>query len=75
MGARVQCYSGGLYAEKPVALTWEGERKRIVKIANCKRLPEGRFFLVITDDRSVFELLYREDHDEWQIKHLGEEPA
>lgn len=75
MKTNVKCYSGSWYAERPTSLVWEGEDKRISKIIDRKLLPFGRFFLVITDDHCTFELTYEEDHDEWHIQYLGEEPA
>jgi len=64
-----------MYAERPVALMWEGEWKPISKIVDRKLLPQGWFFLTITDDGWIFELLYNENYDEWQIHCLGEESA
>jgi hypothetical protein len=63
----VECHSGYTYAERPIALHWEGERLPIVEIEARWRVPGGRRFRVRTEDGRVFELSYAELHDEWQI--------
>jgi len=63
----VECHSGFAYAEKPVALTWQGTRREVRRILSQWRSPQGRGFRVETDDGQAFELLYNEAADEWQI--------
>ncbi len=63
----VECHSGFEYAERPVALTWEGQRLAIQKVEDAWRIPGGRRFRVITEDGRVFELFYGELYDEWRI--------
>lgn len=78
----VECHSEFAYAERPVALTWEGQRLEVDEILAAWRLPEGRRFRVRTlrhalsgsqcnaRDPLLFELTYREADDAWQIQPL-----
>ena len=63
----VECHSDYTYAEKPVALTWEGQRLEIIEISHRWRTPEGNGFRVRTNDAQEFVLFYRVAADEWQI--------
>jgi hypothetical protein len=67
MSGIVECHSEFAYAEKPVALTWEGQRFEIAETLASWRTPDGRHFRVRTDDGQTFELLYLESTDEWKI--------
>lgn len=66
----VECHSGFTYAEKPVALTWEGRRLEVDSIRAEWRTPAERRFRVRTDDLRLFDLVYREADDSWQIQPL-----
>jgi hypothetical protein len=66
---QVECHSGYTYGERPIALTWEGERLVIEAVEEAWRVPGGRRFRVRTEDGRVFELFYGELYDEWRI-HL-----
>jgi hypothetical protein len=68
MGELVECHSGFTYADRPVALTWEGQRLEIVEILAGWRTPEKRLFRVRTTNGREFELAYSQAADEWQIK-------
>lgn len=70
MGELVECHSDYTYAEKPVALTWEGRRLEIVEILAQWRTPEEKRFRVRTSDGREFELSYCEATGEWQIYQL-----
>jgi len=63
----VSCHSDYSYAQRPVALQWEGQRLEIRTIVAEWRTPNGRSFRVVTGDNRRFELFYRELDDEWQI--------
>jgi hypothetical protein len=64
---KVACYSGVTYGERPLAFT-KDERKYFVKaVTNRWRLPEGKCFLVRTDEDLLFKLYYDETLDSWQI--------
>ena len=38
----VECHSGFEYAERPIALTWEGQRLEIAAIESTWRIPGGK---------------------------------
>ncbi len=65
----VECHSGYTYAERPIALIWEGDRLEVDEIEARWRIPGGLRFRVRTVDGRVFELFYGELYDEWRI-HL-----
>jgi len=66
----VECLSGHTYAERPIALWWEGERLNIVEIVARWRIPGGRRFKVQAENDQFFELCYSEQQDEWQVSYL-----
>jgi len=66
----VECHSGFEYAERPVALHWEGERLEITAIESQWRIPGGKGFRVRTRDERRFELFYGELYDEWRINPI-----
>jgi hypothetical protein len=63
----VECHSEYTYAERPVAVYWEGERLTIIAIEAHWHTPEARNFKVRVEDGRIFKLSYRESLDEWQI--------
>ncbi len=63
----VECHSGYEYAERPVALFWEGQRLIIEQVEAQWRIPGGKRFRVRTRDGQVFELFYGELYDEWRV--------
>ena len=67
MAEFVECHSDYTYAERPIALTWDGRRLEIIKILAQGRTPDEKRFRVRTSDGQEFELSYREAADEWQI--------
>ncbi len=64
---RVECHSGYEYAERPVAIHWEGGRLEIEEIDAQWRIPGGKRFRVRTRDGRLFDLFYGELYDEWRI--------
>ena len=70
MSELVECHSGFTYADRPIALTWEGRRQEIVAIPAEWRSPGRKHFRVRTSDGQDFELSYHEAANEWQIKQL-----
>jgi hypothetical protein len=65
--ALVECHSGYIYAERPIALRWEDQRLEITEILARWRIPGGHCFRVSVNDGRVFELFYGELYDEWRI--------
>ena len=70
VNAIVECYSGSEYAERPLALWWEGQRLRVTAVLKRWRSPNETGFRVQTEVGSIFELLYNELKDEWRIHPL-----
>jgi hypothetical protein len=71
LGGQVECHSGFTYAEKPVALIWEGLCLEVETVEGQWRIPGGIRFRVRCGDGSHFELLYDEMKDEWQVNPAG----
>jgi hypothetical protein len=65
---QVECYSGGIYAEQPRAFLWQDQRQEVEQVLDRRRTPDGRSFRVRTHEGMVFELLYDESLDSWQIR-------
>jgi hypothetical protein len=63
----VECHSEYTYAERPVAVYWNGERLPIVDINARWRTPGARYFKVRVEDGRIFKLSYWESLDEWRI--------
>ena len=66
----VECRSDSEYAERPLALTWEGTHYEIAEIVSRWRGPSEKGFRVKTADGYAFELTYREVPDEWNIQPI-----
>ncbi len=66
----VECHSGYEYAERPVAVWWEGQRLEVAQVEAQWRIAGGKKFRVRTADGRVFELLYVELYDEWRVHAL-----
>ena len=64
--AKVWCYSGHLYAERPDSFLWEGEVQRVEEVKKVWLEPGERHFL-IRSGRGLFELCYHELADEWSV--------
>ncbi len=67
---KVECRSDTEYAERPLALTWLGQRLEIAEILARWHGPNERGFRVKTSDGQAFELTYRELPEEWQIQPI-----
>jgi hypothetical protein len=64
----VECYSGTRYAERPVALTWNGQRLSIEAIERAWQAPDGLAFIVQIADGRRFELIYSPPNDQWMAR-------
>jgi hypothetical protein len=63
----VSCRSDHTYAQRPVALRWEGQHYEVKAVESEWRTPTGHFFRVCTSEGLHFELFYCESNDEWGI--------
>jgi hypothetical protein len=70
MAEPVECQSEYTYAEKPVALTWDGTRREVSEIVAQWRSPDGAHFRVRTADNLVFELAWQEPANQWYIQQI-----
>ena len=66
----VECRSDSEYADRPLALLWEGKRLEIAEILASWRGPGEKGFRVKTTDGQAFELAYRQLPDEWHIQPI-----
>jgi hypothetical protein len=67
---RVECRSNSEYAERPVAIYWEGRRLEVYEVLARWRTPQGKRFRVNTTDELVFEVWYNEAEDSWEVFEL-----
>ncbi len=63
----VECRSDSEYAERPLALYWQGERLGIDKILASWLTPDGKCFQVLAKNGLKFELCYHQSQDDWSI--------
>jgi hypothetical protein len=66
----VECRSDSSFAERPLALTWQGRKYEIAEIFARWRGPEEKGFRVKTADGQAFEITYREIPDEWHVQPI-----
>ncbi len=71
MSESVECHSGYEYAERPIAIHWQGERLEVAEVIDTWRIPGGKCFRVRTTSGSLFELFYGELYAEWRINPAG----
>lgn len=64
----VRCHSGYTYAQRPVSFAYSGRDYAIENIVAENRFPDGKQFLVQTGDGKLFELIYNEVNDHWQVR-------
>lgn len=63
----VECRSDSEYAERPLALTWQGQWLEIAEIIATWRGPGEKGFRIKTVKGTAFDLAYHEIPDEWQV--------
>jgi len=71
----VECRSDSQYAERPLALHWQGERLEVLEILARRRTPQGQWFRVRAgrprqQAELIFDLQYDDTADAWQISPL-----
>jgi hypothetical protein len=67
---QVECRSDSEYAWRPIAIYWQEQRLEVMEIRAQWRTPQGKCFRVSVGEGQVFDLLYSEDSDAWQITPL-----
>lgn len=64
----VRCHSGYTYAQRPVSFSFAGQDYAVENIVAENRFPDGRQFLVQTRDGELFDLIYNQTNDHWQVR-------
>ena len=72
MTVHVECYSGSRYAERPIAMLWQGKRLEIRQVLNSWRTQDGPGFDVFVVDGRNFWLMYDERCDSWTVVDMTE---
>lgn len=65
--ASVECYSGSTYAERPVAVHWQGQRLAVEQVLRSWRTPAGPGFDVIVTGGQTLVLDYCTANDLWTV--------
>ena len=65
--ARVRCYAGASYPERPVAFEWVGRWLDVAEVLWSARTLEGMTFDIVTGDGQKYRLEWREAGDFWLV--------
>jgi hypothetical protein len=72
MRDKVTAYAGSTYPESPRSIEWEGQSYRVQAVLARWREPHRLGFLVrCTPGKTLFELFYLIEEDQWQIRVTG----
>jgi hypothetical protein len=66
----VQCYSGASYAERPIALIWQGSQYKISSVLSSQFTPSGKRFEVVLENGCTISLYYQTNSDLWTASGL-----
>jgi hypothetical protein len=66
--SKVLCHSGYRYAQRPYSFTWQEELLPISEVISEANTPQGRRFLVKTDNGDLYILDYFTEADAWQAR-------
>ncbi|MCS6845095.1 MAG: hypothetical protein NZ528_12360 [Caldilineales bacterium] len=61
----VEVYSGARYAERPLAVHWQGRRLAVTEVLSAWRTPVGPAFAVVLSDGTRLRLEFDEQQDRW----------
>jgi hypothetical protein len=64
----VECHAGYTYPERPTAVLWGDKLLSVIEIMERRKTPDGRYFLVRTEDDLALILIYNEFDDAWQVR-------
>jgi hypothetical protein len=65
---KVECRSSSAYPGRPLAFTWERQRLEIDALLSQWRTPAALWYRVRTSDLRIFDLVFLEAEDRWQIQ-------
>ena len=68
----VECYSGSRYAERPIAVHWQGKRLEVRQVLHSWHTPNGPGFDVFVVDGRSLRLMYDERCDSWTVVDMTE---
>jgi hypothetical protein len=68
--ARVRCYAGTSYPERPVAFEWEGRWLDVAKVLWSARTPTGSVFDVQANGERKFWLEWEQARDSWKVSRM-----
>lgn len=66
----VECHSDTEYAEHPRAVHWQGQRLEVTEVLSRWHQPYAKGFRIRTTGGGLFEVIYREIPDTWEIQPL-----
>jgi len=66
--ARVRCFAGVSYPERPVAFEWKGAWLDVTRVIAQAHTPEGMVFDVLAQDGRRYRLMWLEASDNWSVK-------
>jgi hypothetical protein len=67
----VECYSGATYAERPVAIHWQGQRLVVGQVLRSWRTPAGPRFEVTVAGQRRFRLQLDEVAGTWDVQEVA----
>ena len=71
MKQAVECYSGAAYAERPVAVHWQGQRLVVEQVLRSWRTPDGPGFEVTVASQRKFRLQFDEATGTWDVQEIA----
>ena len=71
MNQAVECYSGTTYAERPVAVHWQGRRLAVEHVLRAWRTPDGPGFEVTVAGQHRFGLQFDEATGTWDVQEIA----
>jgi len=67
MSENVECRSDTSYPGEPMAIIWRGKRKSVLQVIASWRTPQEICYRVMTTDMKIYDCLYSELMDHWEI--------
>jgi len=67
----IECYSGATYAERPVAVHWQGQRLAVEQVLRSWRTPAGPGFEVTVAGQGRFRLQLNEATGTWDMQEIA----
>jgi len=64
---KVKCYSGRMYAERPISFLWQDQQYEVDEIEKEWLEPGEKHFNVRTTNKQSFHLWYSEKKDQWHL--------